>query len=113
MEADWQPAVDVVEDEDGFTIKADLPDVKKKDAKVVVRDGMLVISGERSREDTDDKEKRYHRVERVYGKYTRSFRMPESVGPASIGAEFRDGVLTVKIPKGPQTEPEEHRIKVD
>ena len=113
-EVDWQPALDVVEDENGFTITVDLPDVKREDAKVTVRDGMLMISGERNRESTDDdKETRYHRVERVYGKYTRSFRLPDTVDPASIAAEFREGVLTVKMPKGSQAEPEEIHIDVN
>ena len=113
-EADWQPAVDVAEDEEAFLITADLPDVTKEDAHVAVKDGVLTISGERKREsEEEDKKKKYHRVERSYGKYQRSFRVPENVEPASIQADFKDGVLTVRMPKGHAPEPEEHRVEVN
>lgn len=113
QEADWHPAVDVAEDDEAFTITADLPDVAKEDANVVVTDGVLTISGERHRERTeDDKKQKYHRVERAYGKYQRSFRVPENVDPATIGANFKDGVLTVRMPKGREPAPEEHRVEV-
>ena len=112
-DADWHPAVDVAEDEEAYLITADLPDVPKEDAKVMVKDGVLTISGERTREKTEeDKKKTYHRVERSYGKYQRSFRIPENVDPATIVADFKDGVLTVKMPKGTVPESEEHHVEV-
>ena len=112
-DADWHPAVDVEEDDTAYVIKADLPDVAKEDAHVVIKEGVLVISGERRREkEEEDKKKRYHRVERSYGSYQRSFRVPENVDPAAIAASFKDGVLTVRLPKGQEPEPETHRVEV-
>jgi HSP20 family protein len=113
-EADWQPAVDVSEDDEGYLITADLPEVTKEDAHVTVKDGVLTISGERKREsEEEDKKRKYHRVERSYGRYQRSFRVPEGVDPAKIQADFKDGVLKVRLPKGQEPEPEEHRVEVN
>lgn len=95
-DVDCQPAVDVSEDDSAFTLIADLPEVKKEDAHVMVKEGMITISGERKRETG---KKKFHRVERSYGKYTRSFQVPEAVDPAAISAEVKDGVLTVVMPK--------------
>lgn len=112
-ETDWHPAVDVAEDDDAFVITADLPEVKKEDAHVVVKEGVLTISGERKREkEEEDKKKKFHRVERSFGKYQRSFRVPDVVDPGAIKADFRDGVLTVRMPKGKEPEPKEHRVEV-
>ena len=113
-ETDWHPAVDVSEDDDGYLITADLPEVAKEDAHVVVKDGVLTISGERKREsEEEDKKRKYHRVERSFGRYERSFRVPEGVDPSKIQADFKDGVLKVSMPKGKEPEPEEHRIEVN
>ncbi len=113
-EADWHPAVDVAEDDDAYLITADLPEVTKEDAQVRVKDGVLTISGERKRETEEgDKNKKFHRVERSYGKYERSFRVPDNVDPQAIKADFKDGVLKVTLPKGEEPEPEEHRIEVN
>ena len=91
----------------------ELVDVQPELAAAVVKDGVLTISGERTREKTEeDKKKTYHRVERSYGKYQRSFRIPENVDPATIVADFKDGVLTVKMPKGAVPESEEHHVEV-
>ena len=110
-EVDWNPAVDVAEDDASFTLTADLPEVKKEDAHVTVKDGVITISGERRRETTEEK-KKFHRVERSYGNYTRSFQVPESVDPAAISAEFKDGVLTVIMPKSEAPPAEEHRVQI-
>jgi HSP20 family protein len=113
-DADWHPAVDVAEEDGAYLITADLPDVPKEDATVMVKDGVLTISGERKREKTEeDKKKKYHRVERSYGKYQRSFRIPENVDPAAIEANFKDGVLTVRMPKGALPESEAHHVEVN
>lgn len=112
-EADWHPAVDVSEDEEAFHIAADLPEVAKEDVHVKVTEGILTISGERKREkEEDDKKRKYHRVERSYGSYQRSFRIPEGIDPQQIKAGFKDGVLNVTIPKGKAPEPAEQRIEV-
>jgi HSP20 family protein len=100
LSADWVPAVDIVEDDTQYTIKADLPDIKREDVKVSVENGVLTISGERKHEsETTDKKKKYHRIERSYGRYVRSFRLPEEVKPDQVEAKFQDGVLTVRLPK--------------
>ena len=99
--AAWSPAVDVAEDDSEYLITADLPDVKKKDIKVTAEDGRLTISGERKRE-KEEKKKTWHRLERSYGSYTRSFRLPDEVDAAKIDAAFKDGVLTVHLPKSPE-----------
>ena len=97
---DWAPAVDISEDETGFTITADLPDVSRDDVKVSVENGSLTISGERRHESEDeDTGKKFHRIERSYGSYSRSFAVPDNVDSGNITASFRDGVLNVTLPK--------------
>jgi HSP20 family protein len=111
IEADWVPEVDVAEDDNEFTITADLPDVPKEQVKVFMEDGALVIQGERHRE-KEEKKKRYHRIERSYGKYVRSFQLPEGVDPGKIDAQYRDGVLTLHLPKAPGQKQSRQEIKV-
>lgn len=109
----WLPAVDVEEDSSAWLITADLPEVKKEDIRVVVSDGVLTLSGERRRETgEDDKDRKFHRIERAYGSYERSFRLPEGVEPAEVSAEFHDGVLKIRMPKGKEPQPEAHQIEV-
>lgn len=109
----WLPAVDVEEDSNAWLITADLPEVKKEDIRVALSDGILTLSGERRREsEEEDKDRKFHRVERVYGSYERSFRLPEGVEPAEVSAEFRDGVLKIRLPKGKVKQPEAHQIEV-
>lgn len=110
-EVDWVPEVDVAEDEREFTITADLPDVPKDQVKVFMEDGALVIQGERHREKEETK-KRYHRIERSYGRYVRSFQLPEQVDAAKIDAKYHDGVLTLHLPKAPGRRQERQEIKV-
>ncbi|MCF7675345.1 MAG: Hsp20/alpha crystallin family protein [Akkermansiaceae bacterium] len=109
----WLPAVDVEEDSNAWLITADLPEVKKEDIRVAVSDGVLTLSGERRREtEEDDKDRKFHRIERVYGSYERSFRLPDGVEPAEVSAEFHDGVLRIRMPKGKERQPEAHQIEV-
>jgi len=97
---EWAPAVDISEDEKSFIIKADLPEVKKEDIKVTVEHGYLTLSGERKFEkEEEDKKKKYHRIERSYGSYTRSFALPSNVDGSAVKADFKDGVLQVILPK--------------
>ena len=110
---DWSPATDIAEDETAFTITADLPEVKKEDVVVKVQDGLLSFSGVRSRKtEEEDEEKSYHRVERSFGSYQRSFRLPENVDSNSVTATYEDGVLTLTLPKVPVEEPEETTVEV-
>jgi HSP20 family protein len=97
--ADWVPKVDIDEDEKAYTINAEIPDVKRKDVKISIEDGMLTLSGERKHE-KEEKSKKYHRVERSYGSFLRSFALPADVDESKIKATFADGMLHVVMPKG-------------
>jgi HSP20 family protein len=96
--SDWSPLVDIVEDDKEYLIKTDLPDVKKEDVKVTVEKGVLTISGERRHEKEEDN-KRFHRIERSYGSFLRSFVLPDDADEGKVLAEFKDGVLRVRLPK--------------
>ncbi|MGB1873625.1 MAG: Hsp20/alpha crystallin family protein [Akkermansiaceae bacterium] len=98
---DWKPACDITEDEQEYLVTADLPEVKKDEVKVNIDNGVISISGERkTKSEKKDKDKKYHRIERSYGSYQRSFRLPENVKEEGVKAEFKDGVLRVHLPKG-------------
>jgi len=112
MTADeWSPSVDVVEEEDRWTLKADLPEIKKEDVKVTVEKGVLSIAGERKLE-KEEKNKRYHRIERSYGAFQRSFALPDGTDGTKITAEFKDGVLQVHLPKNGAPRPKALEVKV-
>ena len=96
--AEWTPAVDIQETEKEYLIKADLPEVKREDVKVNFEHGMLTLEGERRRE-SEEKTNAFHKVERSYGKFVRRFAMPTEVDPEHVMATFKDGVLTVRLPK--------------
>jgi HSP20 family protein len=108
--ADWAPAVDVTEDDKEFIVKAELPGLKREEVKVTVEDGVVSISGERKAE-KEEKTKKYHRVERSYGSFLRSFTLPEGCDPAKVNAEFKDGVLNVHLAKSPKAQPKAIEIK--
>src|ERR1700758_1803825 len=95
--ADWSPEVDISEDDHGYLLKADLPEMKKDDVRVTVEDGILSVSGERKCEKEDQK-KKFHRIERSFGTFRRSFTLPEDADSTKVTAEFRDGVLKVHLP---------------
>jgi len=95
---EWMPAVDIIEDEKEYTIKAELPGVSKENVKVIVEEGVLSIAGER-KEEKEEKDKKYHRIERSYGSFRRSFALPEDSSGEKVRAEFKDGVLKVHLPK--------------
>lgn len=96
--SEWAPLVDIVEDEKEYAVKAELPEMKKEDVRVTVENGILLIKGERKFE-KEEKGKKYHRIERAYGTFQRYFTLPEGVDGAKTAAEFKDGVLTVRLPK--------------
>lgn len=108
---DWIPAVDIAEDEKAYIIKAELPEVAKEDVKVTMERGVLTISGERKLE-KEEKGKKFHRIERAYGHFARSFNLPEDVDVANITATQKNGVLTVVVPKAPQSTPRQIDVKV-
>src|SRR6266516_4261626 len=95
--ADWSPLVDITEDDHEYLFKADLPEMKKDNLRVTVEDGVLSVSGERKSEKEDQK-KKFHRIERSFGTFRRSFTLPEDADSTKVTAEFRDGVLKVHLP---------------
>ena len=109
--AEWSPLVDISEDDQEYLIKAELPDVKKEDVKVTAQEGTLTIMGERKFE-KEEKGRRYHRVERAYGTFGRSFSLPDDASPAKVSAEFKDGVLTVHLVKDKKAKPQQIEVKV-
>ncbi len=109
--ADWSPSVDIGENDAEYIVKAELPEVKKGDIKVNVDDGTLTISGERKVE-KEEKGTKYHRVERAYGSFERSFTLPDDTDSDKITSEYKDGILTVHLPKNPVAKPTAHAIPV-
>lgn len=96
--SDWAPTVDISETDGEYLIRASLPGVRKEDAKVMIEDGMLTLSGERQQQE-QQKDEKFHKVESFYGSFSRSFALPETVNAKAISADSRDGVLTVHVPK--------------
>jgi HSP20 family protein len=109
--ADWSPEVDISEDDHGYVLKADLPEMKKDDVRVTVEDGILSVSGERKSEKEDQK-KKFHRIERSFGSFRRSFTLPEDADSTKVTAEFRDGVLKVHLPTTPISRSKAIEVKV-
>jgi HSP20 family protein len=103
--------VDISEDDKEWLVKADLPEVKKEDVKVTVENGVLTITGER-RFEKEDTGKKYHRVERSYGNFFRSFSLPEGADGGKVAADFKDGVLKVHLPKSESVKPKAVEVKV-
>ena len=109
--AEWSPLVDISEDDKEYRIKVELPEVKKEDVKVTAEAGTLTIMGERKFEQ-EEKGRKYHRVERAYGSFGRSFSLPDDASPAKVSAEFKDGVLTVHLVKDEKAKPQHVEVKV-
>ena len=111
--ADWAPVVDIKETEIEYLIKAELPEVNKEDVNVTVNDGVLVIRGERSMEKEEgSKEGKFHRVERAYGSFARSFSVPDDVESEKIEAEQKEGMLYVHLPKQAKAPKKSIEVKV-
>jgi HSP20 family protein len=109
--AEWSPLVDISEDEKEYLIKAEIPEMKKEDIKISVEDNVLSISGERKYE-KEEKGKKYHRVERAYGRFLRSFTLPDDADGSKVGAEYKDGVLKVHLPKSEKAKPKTIEVKI-
>jgi len=109
--SEWTPLVDITEDDKEYLIKAELPEVKKEDVKVTVENGTLTITGERKFE-KEEKGKKYHRIERAYGSFMRSFTLPEGAAGDKVSADFKDGVLKVHLPKSAEAKPKSIDVKV-
>jgi HSP20 family protein len=108
---EWAPAVDILEDEKEYLIKVELPEVKKEEVKVTVESGTLTISGERKAE-KEEKGRKFHRVERYFGSFERSFSVPDDADDTKVSAEFKDGVLRVHLAKSERARPKQIDVKV-
>lgn len=108
----WSPAVDIFEDENGLVFKADVPDVNLSDIDVRVENQTLTISGERAFEAAKEGAKGFHRIERNYGKFVRSFAVPNVFDTEKIAAAYKNGVLTVSLPKKEAAKPRQIKVEV-
>jgi len=107
----WTPAVNILEKEDGIVITADLPGLRAEDVEVTIENGVLTLKGERTLEEIAEGET-YHRVERSYGKFERTFSVPNSVDAKKIEARFVNGEMTLSLPKRDESKPRSVKIKV-
>jgi HSP20 family protein len=110
--SDYSPAVDVTEDDARYRIELDLPGVERDDVKVTVENDVLTIRGERKAEREEDDGK-VHRIERRFGSFVRTFRVPEDADGELVGASFKNGVLSVSLPKAEKAKPREIEVHVD
>jgi len=108
----WAPSVDIYETPNELVVKADLPDVAEKDIDIRVENNLLTIRGERKFE-KNVSEDNYLRVERTYGAFSRSFSLPNTVNAETIGAEYKNGVLTVTLPKREESKPRQVKVTVN
>lgn len=108
----WAPRVDISENGDAFLIKAELPEIRKEDVKITVENGALTLSGERKME-KEEKGKKYHRIERSYGSFSRMFTLPDNVDAAQAKAAFKDGMLTLTLPKTKQAAGKSLDVKIE
>ena len=109
--ADWSPEIDISQDDHEYLLKADLPEMKKDDVRVTVEDGILCVSGERKGE-KEDQNRKFHRTERAFGNFRRSFTLPEDADSTKVTAEFRDGVLKVHLPTTRRAKSKALEVKV-
>jgi HSP20 family protein len=106
----WAPAVDVAEETDKILVRVEVPGMKQEDLKVNFEDGLLSVSGERQFERNESRN--YHRIERTYGSFVRTFSLPRSVDAGKIAANYRDGILEIEIPKLEEAKPKQIAINV-
>jgi len=108
----WSPALDVAEDKDVYTVRVELPGLKRQDIQVSLQDGALVISGERQEEKISEGTE-VHRRERFYGKFQRALTLPEPVAADKVKADYKDGVLTISLPKTEEAKPKKIDVSVN
>jgi HSP20 family protein len=106
----WTPPVEIFEKQDHLVIRAEVAGVQREDMDVRIENGVLTLNGER-KQDTEFKEEKAHRMERVYGAFTRSFSLPTTVDAAKVAATYKDGVLEVTVPKAETAKPKSIEIK--
>lgn len=107
----WNPPVDIVEEKEKILVKVEVPGIDEKDLRLMFEDGILTVTGERQFERKDDRN--YHRIERAYGTFTRTFTLPRSVDAARIVADYKNGVLEISIPKKEESLPKQIQINVN
>lgn len=107
----WTPSVDIYEVDGALVLKADLPEMRREDIDVTVENNTLTIRGER-KHDHEIKQENFHRVERAYGTFVRQFSLPPTVDSAKIAAEYKDGVLSVKLPVRDEAKPRTVKVEV-
>lgn len=107
------PNVDIVENDNDYTIHADLPGLEKKDIAITVENGVLTISGEKKRDKKERKKERYYYYERSYGSFCRTFALPENIDEKNIQANFKNGLLALTIKKTEKAKPKAIEVKVD
>jgi HSP20 family protein len=108
---DWAPRVDIAESDKEFMIKVEIPEVKKEDIRIAVNNGFLTIRGHRKKEE-EEKGKKFHRVERYYGSFSRSFMLPDNIDETKIEASFEDGILNLQVPKTEEAKQRTIEVKV-
>lgn len=111
--ADWTPFVDISETETAYLIKGEIPGVKKEDVSISIENGMITMRGER-RQEKEEKGEKFHRIERSYGNFMRSFHIPDDADESAVKAEFKDGLISVTLPKSDKAinKPKEVEITV-
>lgn len=107
----WTPAVDIAEHENDYVVKVELPGVSKDDVKITMQENILTIHGEK-RQEKETKDSNFHRVERSYGSFQRSFTLPTTVKSEKIEASYNDGILAVTLPKAEESKPKQIEVKV-
>ena len=108
----WEPTVDIIENDSAYLVSAELPGVRKEDIQITLEDGVLRIAGERKQEHTE-KTRKFHRIERSYGSFVRSFSLPKNIDAEKIEARFRDGVLAVAVAKSETARPRHIEVRVN
>lgn len=111
VEGFWSPTVDIKEDNENFLVKVELPGLKKEDIKISVRGNMLSVSGERKHE-SETKNKTFHRIERSYGRFSRTTALPSDVDPDKAKATYKDGILTITLPKPESSKLNEIEVEI-
>jgi len=109
--ASWVPAVDLAEKDDAYIAKVELPGVSKDDVKITLLDNIITIRGEK-KDEKETKESNYHRVERSYGSFQRSFNLPSAVKGDKVDAQYKDGILTISLPKAEEAKRKQIEVKV-
>ena len=107
----WTPAVDIFEEDGGLVLKAEVPDISREDIDVSIENSTLTLRGERKLAN-EIKQENFHRIERAYGKFVRQFSLPATVDSARIAADYKDGVLTVKLPMREEAKPRSVKVNV-